>query len=35
MQKDLVRKIYFNSWIRIPIKFVLVFSALKISYDYF
>lgn len=35
MNKDLIRKLYFNSWVRIPIKFIIVFSSIKIGYDYY
>jgi hypothetical protein len=30
----MLQKLYFNDWVRIPVKFVLSFLAIKIGYDY-
>lgn len=35
MDRDLIRRLYFNSWVRIPIKFVITFFSIKIGYDYY
>ena len=34
MQRNMLQKMYFNDWIRIPVKFILTFFVLKVGYDY-
>ena len=33
--KEIVRKLYVNGWIRIPVKFVFSWVALKVVWDYY
>lgn len=35
MVSDLVRRLYFNDWVRIPVKFVFTFMLMKVGYDYY
>jgi len=30
----MLRALYFNDWVRIPVKFVLTFTLLKLGFDY-
>jgi len=32
---EIIRKLYFNSFVRIPVKFILSFWFFKIGYDYY
>lgn len=34
IMRELLQKLYFKTWIRVPIKFVLTFTIMKVAWDY-
>lgn len=32
--RAILQKLYFNSWVRIPVKFIITFTLMKVTWDY-